>query len=423
MLGLEGDFPRTGTPLAAKTVDDAAIGDRDEPRTERPCRIVSVPHGVHREQHFLHRVFDVPRIPKVPCRDRAKIRRNVLEQAPVGIAVAGLRACHIHGPIKLARGRSLRLRSRIRGRRRPSARNECEVGATIVRACGHRAELETVVPLHFLHGPERIQIAKQVQRDARGEHRPRGEEEQIVERRQILLIRRKRRDCVKEQHQTVGVALRGPGDETDQQQQLKSADDVEHSRGKAVDAVELLEDPGGVSRADELVERPHQHNDEDADAKQKERQANTVHDSSFSCVIRTDYLACNLLSVWSESAIAVSIPRPSNQRGPIMNRYVLAASTLSTAVGLALAIQASPGQAQGKMDMSKMPQVVKDNMARMEKGKLEKCYGVNAAAKNDCAEGAHSCAGQATKARDTKSFVLLPAGDCSKIQGGKTTAS
>lgn len=106
-----------------------------------------------------------------------------------------------------------------------------------------------------------------------------------------------------------------------------------------------------------------------------------------------------------------------------MNRYVLAASTLSTAVGLALAIQASPSQAQGKMDMSKMPQAVKDNMARMEKNKLEKCYGINAAARNDCAEGAHSCAGQATKARDSKSFVLLPAGDCSKIQGGKTTAS
>src|SRR5881396_26773 len=283
--------------------------------------------------------------------------------------------------------------------------------------------VRSVLGLHFLHGPERIQIPKHAQRDARGQHRPRCEEKQIVERRQILLIGRKGRDCVKEQHQTVGVALRGPGDETDQQQQLKGADDVEHSRGKAVDAVELLEYPGGVSGADELVERPHQHDDEDSDAEQKERQANSVHDSSLGCVMRTDYLACNLLSVWSESAVAVSIPRPSNQRGPIMNRYVLAASTLSTAVGLALAIQASPGQAQGKMDMSKMPQVVKDNMARMEKGKLEKCYGINAAAKNDCAEGAHSCAGQATKARDTKSFVLLPAGDCSKIQGGKTTAS
>lgn len=106
-----------------------------------------------------------------------------------------------------------------------------------------------------------------------------------------------------------------------------------------------------------------------------------------------------------------------------MNRYVLAASTLSTAVGLALAIHVLPGQAQSKMDMSKMPQAVKDNMTRMEKNKLEKCYGINAAAKNDCAEGAHSCAGQATQARDAKSFVLLPAGDCAKIQGGKLKAT
>jgi uncharacterized membrane protein len=113
----------------------------------------------------------------------------------------------------------------------------------------------------------------------------------------------------------------------------------------------------------------------------------------------------------------------TDRRHPAMNRYVLAASTLSAAVGLALAMQAAPTLAQGKMDMSNMPQVVKDNMARMEKNKLQKCYGINAVAKNDCAEGAHSCAGQATKARDSKSFVLLPAGDCAKIQGGKPKAA
>ena len=106
-----------------------------------------------------------------------------------------------------------------------------------------------------------------------------------------------------------------------------------------------------------------------------------------------------------------------------MNRYVLAASTLSSALGLAFAMQAAPAYAQGMKDMSNAPQVVKDNMARAMANKLEKCYGINSVAKNDCAEGAHSCAGQATKARDTKSFVLLPAGDCAKIQGGKTTAS
>ena len=106
-----------------------------------------------------------------------------------------------------------------------------------------------------------------------------------------------------------------------------------------------------------------------------------------------------------------------------MNKQGLAASTLSATVGLALAFLALPGQAQGMKDMSNAPQIVKDNMMRMAKNKLEKCYGVNSVAKNDCAEGAHSCAGQATQARDTKSFVLLPAGDCSKIQGGKLAAS
>jgi uncharacterized membrane protein len=103
-----------------------------------------------------------------------------------------------------------------------------------------------------------------------------------------------------------------------------------------------------------------------------------------------------------------------------MSKQLLAASSLSAAIGLALAFQALPVQAQGTKEM---PQVVKDNMARMTQNKLEKCYGINVVAKNDCAEGAHSCAGQATQARDPKSFVLLPAGDCSKIQGGKMKAS
>ncbi|ABE46670.1 BufA1 family periplasmic bufferin-type metallophore [Polaromonas sp. JS666] len=103
-----------------------------------------------------------------------------------------------------------------------------------------------------------------------------------------------------------------------------------------------------------------------------------------------------------------------------MSKQLLAASTLSATVGLALAFLAFPGQAQGTKEM---PQIVKDNMAKMEKSKLEKCYGISAVAKNDCAEGAHSCAGQATQARDPKSFVMLPAGDCAKIQGGKLKAS
>jgi uncharacterized membrane protein len=99
-----------------------------------------------------------------------------------------------------------------------------------------------------------------------------------------------------------------------------------------------------------------------------------------------------------------------------MNRIVTA-TALSAAIGIAFALSGTPSKADD------VPQIVKDNTARAMAQHLEKCYGINAVAKNDCAEGAHSCAGQSTMARDPKSFVLLPAGACTKIQGGTTSAS
>jgi len=51
-------------------------------------------------------------------------------------------------------------------------------------------------------------------------------------------------------------------------------------------------------------------------------------------------------------------------------------------------------------------------------GSTEKCYGVNAAHKNDCKAGSHSCAGQSAKARDPSSFVEVPTGLCGKLEGG-----
>ena len=52
-----------------------------------------------------------------------------------------------------------------------------------------------------------------------------------------------------------------------------------------------------------------------------------------------------------------------------MERRLLASSALSAALGLVLASAGLPAQAQG-MDMSKAPQVVKDNMMRMQANKL-----------------------------------------------------
>jgi len=52
----------------------------------------------------------------------------------------------------------------------------------------------------------------------------------------------------------------------------------------------------------------------------------------------------------------------------------------------------------------------------------EKCYGVNAAGKNDCASSnSHSCAGEAKQASDPKSWIYVPSGTCAKIQGGSLT--
>ncbi len=51
----------------------------------------------------------------------------------------------------------------------------------------------------------------------------------------------------------------------------------------------------------------------------------------------------------------------------------------------------------------------------------EKCYGVAKAGKNDCASGAHACAGQATKDKNAKEFIKLPKGTCERIVGGSVT--
>ena len=53
--------------------------------------------------------------------------------------------------------------------------------------------------------------------------------------------------------------------------------------------------------------------------------------------------------------------------------------------------------------------------------KLEKCYGVVKAGKNDCAAGAHACAGQSSKDQSPKEFIELPKGTCERIVGGSLT--
>jgi len=56
-----------------------------------------------------------------------------------------------------------------------------------------------------------------------------------------------------------------------------------------------------------------------------------------------------------------------------------------------------------------------------KKQKMEKCYGVVKAGKNDCKTANGSCAGSSKIDGAGESFVVLPKGTCDKIVGGSLT--
>jgi len=48
----------------------------------------------------------------------------------------------------------------------------------------------------------------------------------------------------------------------------------------------------------------------------------------------------------------------------------------------------------------------------------EKCYGIAKAGTNDCATTTQSCAGSATKDKQSDAFLFVPKGLCNKIADG-----
>lgn len=56
--------------------------------------------------------------------------------------------------------------------------------------------------------------------------------------------------------------------------------------------------------------------------------------------------------------------------------------------------------------------------AQAEAAKMEKCYGIVKAGKNDCQTAVSACAGTATKDSQKDAWLYLPKGTCEKIVGG-----
>ena len=98
-----------------------------------------------------------------------------------------------------------------------------------------------------------------------------------------------------------------------------------------------------------------------------------------------------------------------------MTRLVLAPA-LAGAMAAALALTLSPTYTRAAD--AKMEQMMKDAMAGIAAGKIEKCYAVAKSGQNDCKTATASCAGSSTKNADASAFLMVPAGTCAKIVGG-----
>ena len=77
----------------------------------------------------------------------------------------------------------------------------------------------------------------------------------------------------------------------------------------------------------------------------------------------------------------------------------LAATALSTLIGLSAGLAADDANAQASSGN-------------------EKCYGVVKKGQNDCGTANHGCSKQATQDADPSEWVYLPKGSCEKIVGG-----
>jgi len=55
--------------------------------------------------------------------------------------------------------------------------------------------------------------------------------------------------------------------------------------------------------------------------------------------------------------------------------------------------------------------------------KMEKCYGVVKAGKNDCQTSVSACAGSATKDGQKDAWLYLPKGTCEKLVGSALSAA
>src|SRR5436190_11345756 len=87
--------------LSAQPIDESPAGDRNQPRPERPSRVVGLPDGMDRKQNILDCVFHVVWIAVSPRRERTQVGHDFVQETIVGGSVAILGAGHEYAPINV----------------------------------------------------------------------------------------------------------------------------------------------------------------------------------------------------------------------------------------------------------------------------------------------------------------------------------
>jgi uncharacterized membrane protein len=100
---------------------------------------------------------------------------------------------------------------------------------------------------------------------------------------------------------------------------------------------------------------------------------------------------------------------------PRRNSMSRTATNVSTAV-LAGAFAAALSSLAATPASADMAAAKAKTEMQMKTGQFEPCYGVALKGQNDCAEGAHSCAGMSTVDYDPASFKLVPKGTCTTMK-------
>ena len=93
-------------------------------------------------------------------------------------------------------------------------------------------------------------------------------------------------------------------------------------------------------------------------------------------------------------------------------------TTLSTIVAMGLG---SSAMADAASDSLTMQNTMQTTLTKAMPGGFEKCYGIAAAAKNDCASGTEACAGQSKLSGAKDAWLGVPMGTCERIVGGSLT--